>query len=218
LVLCLVCVGKSFGYQEDKSNCDTDSLTMPRPGCTLSEEYCEVTESALDWTANGVEAWVWSKSLCENCTSACGTGENLPQPITCTKNLSVSFTDLVSHSVMGGIEGGSFIAGIKAKLEVAVGGQNSLTVTCQDTLSVTLPSCTWQRIYIKMKTVKGKIVAINVQMQPTRIWSCPGAPHVDQTGMTVNGSVTCNADVGVAGSGVMGTDASGSCPPAPPLE
>jgi hypothetical protein len=197
-------------------DCDINDAGVPGPECILIDEWCEVTEGAVTTDDPGNVVWVKETLNCENCTEACGTEDPLPPSVSCSQEVTVSYTSSIAWNVLGGLEG-TLIGSLKGKIEVERNTADGITVSVTSTIGTPeLPACDWVRFYLKLKTIQGEEVHIDASVQPFRKWDCDGHT-VTSSGATATGAVHASLSYAIEGSASAGTDANGRCPPEPPF-
>lgn len=185
---------------------------------------CMRTDSPATVSDAGVTMFATDIKLCSSCDERCGNKEaTQPAPRTCNNKLVASVTYTESTTVTGKIAGPTFIALITAELQVAASSGTTTGCNIEDSVSVTPPSCTWERTKLEVSYKNGKKAKIIhtwakmetiVDNPPNQ---CPyegekvyqsGCGPTDESTITVNGICTSSGTITAAGGG--------SCPPAAP--
>jgi hypothetical protein len=208
------------GEKYTPDNCDFGDVSLCSSigmECSLFEAYCEGDIGEITVIDEGTPGFAEAKKNCENYTDACGDAEaTQPPDAECTGAVTVRFTETVTHNSTGGIEGGTFLAGIKAKFEFEIGGSNGVEVEVTETIGASpLPSCEWAVYALRVRTVVGKVLSIDATVTPTRICDC-GGTKATASGAPQTVVATVEASVAFEEESWTETISNGSCPPNPP--
>jgi len=157
------CVTEASAITVPMARC-TDCETTMEPACTNYTTTCERTDSAAILTDDGTLTWQNGGTLqCYNCCPYCYTDtcpQGVPPEMECTTELSVSYTEEFSSSLMAGLTGSTVV--IETSLESTITGGVAETysgsVTCG---TENLGACLWANHLARLQYKDGRAAKVD---------------------------------------------------------